>query len=102
MLTLGSNTKGIHVSKLRDVKEVVDVAAEGDANNYLNLGWRLIRTYVRNSPNTARNDRNEVIHYVLGWVVSPYVVAGLDEGSDSRKAPHPTIVNGRYRTDESA
>jgi hypothetical protein len=47
--------------------EVVDLGDVAEVNRYLELGWRIVQAYVVNSPNTAREDRNEQPHYVLGW-----------------------------------
>jgi hypothetical protein len=57
------------VANLGDIKEIVECNNQTDANNYLRLGWRLIRTYSANV--SAR--------YVLGWT---------GEGS----GPHPELA----------
>jgi hypothetical protein len=49
--------------------EVVEISSRGDGakkvNEYLNLGWTLIDTFVVGYGDPR--DRNETMHYVLGW-----------------------------------
>jgi hypothetical protein len=65
------------LARSRSVREIVDVS-EFDmnrkfsddpclsVNDYLQAGWLLVREYVRNYPD-GPGDRNEYVHYVLGW-----------------------------------
>jgi len=49
--------------------EIVEIASKGDSakqvNEYLNLGWTLIDTFVVGYGDPR--ERIETMHYVLGW-----------------------------------
>jgi len=49
--------KGDAMPNLDDVKQVVECSNQVDANQYLQLGWKLLRTY----------SSNVRARYVLGW-----------------------------------